>query len=60
MHSKTPDRLPNITAGIDYLETLNKSMGIRVNAEDKLELVFANDVDDGLSHRRKIRRNEAY
>ena len=60
LHSKSPDNLPNTTAGINCSGTFSRSVGIRVNAEEKLELVFANDSDRRLGGLRKIQRNKAY
>ena len=60
LHSKSPDNLPNTTAGINCSGTFSRRVGIRVNAEEKLELVFANDSDRRLGGLRKIQRNKAY
>ncbi|KAJ8106197.1 hypothetical protein OPT61_g9698 [Boeremia exigua] len=60
LQSSPPDHLGNASVGMDCLDTFNKSVGIRVNAEDKLELVFAGDRDLGERGLRKIERNVAY
>lgn len=60
LQSKTPENFGNTSVGIDCLETFNQNVGIRVNAEDKLELVFANDSDFAARGLRKIERNKAY
>jgi hypothetical protein len=60
LHSKSPGDLPNTTAGINCMRTLSQSVGIRVNAEEKLELVFGNDPDRSLGDLRKIQKDKAY
>jgi hypothetical protein len=60
LHSKSPDDLPNMTAGINCLGTFSQSVGIRVNAEKKLELVFANDSDRRMGDLQKIQKNKMY
>ena len=65
LQSKTPDHLGAISVGIDSVNTLRQSVGIRVSrnaetAEEKLELVFARDEDIAKRSLRKIERNKAY
>ncbi|KAF3033962.1 hypothetical protein E8E12_002851 [Didymella heteroderae] len=60
LQSKRPDHLGRISAGINTLGTFNEGVGIRVNADDELELVFASDRDIGSTDLRKIERNKAY
>ena len=65
LQSKTPDHLGAISVGIDSVNTLRQSVGIRVSrnaetAEEKLELVFACDEDIAKRSLRKIERNKAY
>ncbi|KAL1604328.1 hypothetical protein SLS59_004124 [Nothophoma quercina] len=65
LQSKNPDHLGAISVGIDSVNTLRQSVGIRVSrnaetAEEKLELVFARDEDIAKRSLRKIERNKAY
>lgn len=59
LQSKKPS-LGHVSVGIDTLETFNEGVGIRVNAENELELVFTNDSDFILENIRKIERNKDY
>lgn len=60
LQSKQSNHLGQIPVGIDALSACNEGVGIRVNAEDELELVFANDRDIGSRDLRKIERNKEY
>jgi hypothetical protein len=60
LQSKKPDYPGRIAVGIDSLETLNQGVGIRVNKDDELELVFASDRDIGSRGLRKIEKNMVY
>jgi hypothetical protein len=68
LQSKEPSDLGHISVGIDSMETLRRSVGIRVNTvnigdtgeyREKLELVF--EQDEGLKRRtlKKVERNRA-
>jgi hypothetical protein len=60
LQSKKPD-YPGWTAvGIDSLDTLQQGVGIRVNGNNELELVFASDRDLEKRGLRKIEKNLAY
>ncbi|PVH96487.1 hypothetical protein DM02DRAFT_659169 [Periconia macrospinosa] len=58
--STRPDYLGHASVGIDSVETLGESVGIRVNQQDEVELVFANGRDVKARGLRKIERNRAY
>ena len=60
LQSKKPGHLGNTSVGIESIHTLSQSVGIRVNTDSELELVFANDSDSGARDLRKIERNKAY
>jgi hypothetical protein len=60
LQSKKPVHLGHTSVGIDSIETFRESVGIRVNEQDKVELVFAHDRDIGARGLRKIERNRAY
>lgn len=61
LQSKTPD-YPNqghTAAGIDSLATLRQNVGIRVNTNNELELVFANDRNIDRAELKMIERDRA-
>jgi hypothetical protein len=60
LQSKKPDHLGHSSVGIDSIKTFSESVGIRVNADDELELVFAHDRDFEKRGLRKIERNKEY
>lgn len=60
LQSKRPDHLGHTSVGIDSVNTLREGIGIRVNEDDKLELVFAHDRDIGTRNLQKIVPNKAY
>lgn len=60
LQSKKPDHLGNTSVGIDSVKTFSQSVGIRVNKDDELELVFAHDADTDKRGLRKIERNKGY
>jgi hypothetical protein len=69
LQSKEPNDLGHVSVGVDSMETLRKSVGIRVitmNIADtgehiqKLELVFEHDVQDKKRMLKKVERNRAY
>jgi len=45
---------------MDNLGTFNEGVGIRVNADNELELVFAHDGDLGPGDLEKIEKNKGY
>lgn len=62
LQSRNP-KYPNhghFAAGIDSLSTLRQDVGIRVNKDNELELIFANDRDLDYNELRKIEKNKAY
>lgn len=60
LQSKKPDHLGHTSVGIDSIKTFQESVGIRVNQQDQVELVFAHDRDIEARGLRKIERNKAY
>jgi hypothetical protein len=60
LQSKKPDHLGHASVGIDSVNTFGESVGIRVNADDQLELVFAHDGDFEKRGLSKIERNKEY
>jgi hypothetical protein len=60
LQSNRPDHLGNVSVGIDYLSTFNEGVGIRANADNELELVFAHDRDIGSRGLRKVQTNKEY
>jgi hypothetical protein len=60
LQSKRPDHLGHVGAGIDSMRTLGEGVGIRVNKDDQVELVFANDRDFETRGLRKLQRNAEY
>jgi hypothetical protein len=60
LQSKRPDNLGNTAVGLDALATFKEGVGIRVNQDNELELVFAHDRDVGKRGLRKIERNKEY
>lgn len=60
LQSKRPDHLGNIGVGLDSIETFKEGVGIRVNRDNELELVFAHDRDIEGRGLRKIERNKEY
>jgi hypothetical protein len=60
LQSKKPDNLGHTSVGIDCLDTFTRSVGIRVNSDNELELVFAGDQDVEKRGLRQIEKNQAY
>jgi hypothetical protein len=69
LQSKEPDDLGYVSVGVDTMETLRRSVGIRVNTVNiadtgenmqKLELVFEHDVQDKKRTLKRVERNQAY
>jgi hypothetical protein len=60
LQSKRPGHLGHTSVGIESMETFRQSVGIRVNSEEVLELVFAHDRDVESRELHKIERNKAY
>jgi hypothetical protein len=60
LQSRKPDHLGHVSVGIDSVMTFNESVGIRVNTDNELELVFAHDPNFGKRGLRKIERNKEY
>lgn len=60
LQSRKPDLLGHASVGIDSVKTFSEGVGIRVNRDDELELVFANDRGLGTRRLRKIERNKEY
>jgi hypothetical protein len=60
LQSRKPDHLGNAGVGIESLKTFQQGVGIRVNREDELELVFERDRDIDNNGLRRIARNKKY
>jgi hypothetical protein len=60
LQSKRPDHLGKVSVGIDNLGTFNEGVGIRANADNELELVFAHDRDVGSRGLRRVQTNKEY
>jgi hypothetical protein len=60
LQSKRPNYSGRTAVGIDSLDTFNQGVGIRVNSDNELELVFASDRDLDTRGLRKIEKNVAY
>lgn len=60
LQSRKPRHLGHASVGIDSIKTFSESVGFRVNSDDELELVFANDRDFATRRLRKIERNKEY
>jgi hypothetical protein len=60
LQSKKPDHLGHTSVGVDSIKTLSESVGVRVNVDNELELVFAHDRDFETRNLRKIARNKEY
>jgi hypothetical protein len=60
LQSKAPDHIGHIGVGLDSIKTFKEKVGIRVNKNNELELVFAHDRDIGRRGLRHIERNREY
>ena len=60
LQSKRPDHLGHTSVGIDSMETYREEVGIRVNNQEQLELVFAHDKDAETRGLRKVIPNKSY
>jgi hypothetical protein len=60
LQSNRPDYLGHTAVGLDSLETFKEGVGIRVNGNNKFELVFSHDRDFAAGNLRKIERNKEY
>jgi hypothetical protein len=60
LQSRRPDHLGKIGVGLDSIHTFKEGVGIRVNQDNELELVFAHDRDIDKRGLRKIERNKEY
>jgi hypothetical protein len=60
LQSRKPNYPGHTAVGIDSIDTFNQSVGIRVNNDNELELVFASDRNIGTLGLRKIEQNKAY
>jgi hypothetical protein len=58
LQSTKPDHLGYTSVGIDSLDTFNQGVGIRVNKDNRLELVFDQDIDS--RNLTKIVKNKTY
>lgn len=60
LQSRRPDHLGHIGVGIDSGKTLGEGVGIRVNADNEVELVFAHDRDLNTRRLQKVQQNKEY
>lgn len=60
LYSKRPDHLGHATVGVETIDTHSQPVGIRVNSDSELELVFQQDQDFRLRDLSKIERNKEY
>ncbi|KAF2030503.1 hypothetical protein EK21DRAFT_88825 [Setomelanomma holmii] len=60
LQSRKPEILGHVGVGIDSIKTFKQAIGIRVNNDDELELIFASDRDFDSKGLRKIESNKVY
>lgn len=60
VHSRAPAHLDNTSVGIDTLATFREPVSIRINEENKAELVFEKDAETMKRRLRNVVQNEAY
>ncbi|KAF2111330.1 hypothetical protein BDV96DRAFT_649895 [Lophiotrema nucula] len=60
LQSRYPEHLGHTSVGIETMATLREPVGIRVNEEERLELVFKNDAGQEGRELRKVEPNKAY
>lgn len=60
LQSRKPDHIHHTGVGIDSAKTLGEGVGIRVNNDNEVELVFAQGRDFDTSGLRKLERNKEY
>jgi hypothetical protein len=60
LQSRKPDHLGHASVGIDSINTFSEPVGIRVNTQNELELVFAHGRDFGTRDLRKVEHNKEY
>lgn len=60
LQSRKPDYLGHTAVGLDSLETYKEGVGIRVNNDNELELVFSHDRDFATGTLRRVERNKEY
>ncbi|KAF2271038.1 hypothetical protein CC78DRAFT_573414 [Lojkania enalia] len=60
LQSRHPQHLGNTSTGIEAMATFRAPVGIRVNTEERLELVFKDDSRPGGSFLTKVEANKAY
>jgi hypothetical protein len=60
LQSRKPEYPGHMAVGIDSLDTFNQGVGIRVNGDNELELVFASDRDIETRGLNKIIKNKVY
>lgn len=60
LQSRKPDHLGHTSVGVDSIKTFKEGVGIRVNRDNELEIVFANDRDFRTRDLRKINKNREY
>lgn len=58
LQSSKPSVLGDSSVGIDSVKTFSQSVGIRVNTDNELELVFADDRDSSMRTLRKTEHNK--
>jgi hypothetical protein len=60
LQSPKPDHLGHTGVGLDSIETFKQGVGIRVNQDNELELIFAHDRNIEKRGLRKIEQNKEY
>lgn len=60
LQSRKPDHLGHIGVGLDSIQTFKEGVGVRVNEDSELELVFAHDRDLDKRKLRRIERGKEY
>jgi hypothetical protein len=60
LQSRKPDHLGHTGVGINSIRTYAEGVGVRMNKDNELELVFAHDRDFETSGLRKLTRNREY
>jgi hypothetical protein len=60
LQSRSPDHIGHTSVDINSLKTYQEAVGVGVNSDDELELVFAHDRDVGARSLRKVVLNKAY
>ena len=60
LNSRRPEHMSNTSAGVKTLATYREPIFVRVNEDESLEVVFANDPGAKYTDWRNVARNEKY